>query len=294
MAARARRNTAIGEVVKVVCDLHVHTNASDGLLRPEEVVARAKALGLAAVAITDHDTTAGLERALAAGRDLGVEVIPGIEISTEWQEEEVHVLGYFFDYRLPWLQERLARRREGRVQRAKRIIDRLAALGLEVSWERVAALAGGAAVGRPHIARAMVEKGYVASIDEAFRRFLDRGAPAYVPRTPLTPAQAVEIVRQAGGVPVLAHPGLLKKKWVLDELLQLAWCGLEVYYPEHDPETVARLAEIARARGLIATGGSDFHGYARGRYVPLGACGVQPESVAALRRAAAGITTGLS
>lgn len=278
----------------MTCDLHVHTNASDGLLRPEEIVARAKEAGLEVVAITDHDTTAGIERALAAGRDLGVEVIPGIEISTEWQDEEVHILGYYIDYRFAGLQERLAKRREGRVRRAKKILDRLAEMGLEVSWERVAALAGGAAVGRPHIARAMVEKGYVSSIDEAFHRFLNRGAPAYVPRTPLTPGQAVQIVREAGGAPVLAHPGLLKKRWVLNELLKIDLVGIEVYYPEHDPATVAWLADIARARGLIATGGSDFHGYAGERYVPLGACGVPRENVAALKNMATNVATWLT
>lgn len=271
------------------CDLHVHTRASDGRLSAKEVVALAKEKGLAAIAITDHDTTAGIEEGIEAGDRLGLRVIGGIEISTEWKEEEVHVLGYLLDYRLPWLQERLANRREGRVQRAKKIIRRLAELGIEISWDRVAELAGGAAVGRPHIAMAMIEKGYVSTIDEAFRRFLDRGAPAYVPRSPLLPEQAVDIIRDAGGAPVLAHPGLLRKKELVYELLDLPLAGLEVYYPEHDAATTAWLERLAADRGLLATGGSDFHGYPRENHAPLGACTVTYPTVLALEEAASAI-----
>jgi len=268
------------------CDLHVHTRASDGALTPEEVVKRAQEAGLEAGAGTDHDTTAGLEEALEAGRRLGVLVVPGIEISTEWQEEEVHLLGYWLDYRQSWLQERLAKRREGRLRRAQKIVQRLGELGLEISWQRVLDLAGRAAVGRPHIALALVEKGYATSLEEAFRRYLNRGAPGYVPRTPLSPAEAVAIVRRAGGAPVLAHPGLLKKREVLPELLQLDLAGIEVYYPGHDAATTAWLEKVAEERRLIGTGGSDFHGYPGEGYAELGTCRVVGEVVEALRAAA--------
>jgi predicted metal-dependent phosphoesterase TrpH len=255
-------------------------------LTPEEVVSRAGEVGLKAVAITDHDTTAGVEAALEAGRKLGILVVPGIEISTEWREEEVHVLGYWLDYRHPWLQQRLARRREGRLRRARKIVQRLSEFGLEISWDRVLDLAGGAAIGRPHIAMAMVEKGYAASLEEAFRRYLDRGAPGYVPRTPLSPAEAADIVRRAGGAPVLAHPGLLKKREILVELLEIDLVGLEVYYPGHDAETTAWLEKVAVERGLLLTGGSDFHGYGGEGYAELGATGVSLEVPEALRAAA--------
>ncbi|MGB9887422.1 MAG: PHP domain-containing protein [Moorellales bacterium] len=265
------------------CDLHVHTRASDGALTPEEVIRRAREAGLEAVAVTDHDTTAGLEEALEAGRRLGVLVVPGIEISTEWQEEEVHLLGYWLDFRQNWLQERLTRRREGRLRRAEKIVRRLGELGLDVSWQRVLDLAGGAAVGRPHIALALVEKGYAPSLEEAFRRYLNRGAPAYIPRTPLSPAEAVAIIRRAGGAPVLAHPGLLKKREMLSELLELDLAGLEVYYPAHDASTVAWLEKVAQQRQLIGTGGSDFHGHPGGGYAELGACRVSCKVVEALQ-----------
>lgn len=272
------------------CDLHVHTNASDGLLAPEKVIHLAKEIGLEAVAITDHDTTAAIGRAASTGKVAGVEVVPGIEISTEWQEEEIHILGYYLDYGLAWLQERLAKRREGRMRRAQTIVGRLRDLGLEIDWDRVLALAGGAAVGRPHIAMAMMEKDYVGSIEEAFRRYLDRGAPAYVPRTPLTPQQAVALIRAAGGVPVLAHPGLIRKRALVQELLATGVIGLEVFYPEHDEATVAWLLGLVSERGLIATGGSDFHGYEAQGYAPLGACRVPSETLVLLRNAARALT----
>lgn len=267
------------------CDLHVHTRASDGSLEPEQVVALARETGLKGVGITDHDTVSGISRAVDAAKGMGVRVVPGIEISTEWLDDEVHVLGYFINYQMPWLKDRLRQRQEGRIKRARKIVKRLNQLEMPVSWEQVARIAGQGAVGRPHIARAMVECGFAADINDAFVRFLNRGCPAYVPRSHLTPEEAVKIIRTAGGAPVLAHPGLIRKRGLMAPLLEIGLDGLEVYYPQHNTATVEWLLELAQEKNLIPTAGSDFHGNIGG-YAPMGACRVSWDTVEKLRERA--------
>ncbi len=244
-------------------DLHLHTTASDGRLTPQELVKLAADRGLRVIAITDHDTTDGVRPAqAAAARFADLRLIPGVEMSVDIAEAEVHLLGYWVDLDNREFQQLLAWSRDGRVNRARRILEKLAELGLPVEWERVRELAGDGAVGRPHIAQAMVERGYVADIREAFDRYLGRGRPAYVERERLTPEQGIRSVLAVGGLPVLAHPADITG---LEELLP-GWVaaglvGIEVYYAGYTPEVIARLQELADRYGLIATGGTDYHGF---------------------------------
>lgn len=239
-------------------DLHVHTTASDGQLSPAEVVHKALELGLTAIAITDHDTTEGIEEALVAAQGTGLDVIPGVEISAETPRCEVHVLGYYVAYRDPALCRKLAQFRELRLKRAQQIIAKLAQMGMPLDWERIQQLAGAGAVGRPHIARAMLEKGYITSIDEAFDLYISRGGPAYVKRPKLSPVEAVQTVLAAQGVPVLAHP--LQISHLVPELVAHGLAGLEVYYPGYAPDEIDFLLQLAAKYGLLVTGGTDFHG----------------------------------
>ncbi|MBI3998498.1 MAG: PHP domain-containing protein, partial [Armatimonadetes bacterium] len=240
-------------------DLHTHTTASDGLLGPQALVAEAAVRGVGLLAVADHDTTASVAPALAAGRAAGVEVWPAVELSCDVPAGEVHVLGYFIDHHLAWFQALLRRLREGRVRRAERMVDRLAALGVPVDFERVAAYAGGGSVGRPHVARALVEAGHVRDVAEAFDRFIGRGGPAYVERVKITPADAVRVIRAAGGLAVLAHPGWARNDTMISDLVAAGLDGIEVYYPDHDPATVRHYAAVAARHGLLVTGGTDFH-----------------------------------
>ena len=242
--------------------------------------------GVGTLALTDHDTTAGLDEAIAEGRRIRIDVVPGVEINTDVDEYEVHVLGYYIDHGGSDFQAFLARMRAGRVDRARTMVDRLHALGVSVEWARVEAIAAGASVGRPHVARALVEARRVATVQEAFERFLGRRAPAYVPRLKVSPEEAVEAVRAAGGVPVLAHPGWASSGPVIDRIPQLVahgLAGLEVYYPDHTAEMTAHFLDVARRHGLVATGGTDFHGGGFATRVPPGSVPVPAEVVPALR-----------
>jgi 3',5'-nucleoside bisphosphate phosphatase len=249
-------------------------------------VLAAQERGVGTLALTDHDTTEGLDEALEAGRTCHVDVIPGVEINTDVGEHEVHVLGYFIDDRQDEFQTFLRRMREGRLERAERMVEKLGALGVPIEWRRVQEIAAGAAVGRPHVARALVEAGWVGSPQEAFERFLHRRGPAYVPRMKLTAGEAVEAILGACGVPVLAHPGWAASGPVLERLPDLVRHGLggiEVYYPDHTPAMVSAYLEIARRYGLVATGGTDYHGGGVATRVPLGSVDIPPEVVPALR-----------
>ncbi|MDR7556348.1 MAG: PHP domain-containing protein [Armatimonadota bacterium] len=271
-------------------DLHTHTTASDGLLDPAALVAEAHARDVGLLAVTDHDTTAGVDPAMAAGRTLGVEVWSGVELSCDVPVGEVHVLGYFVRHELEWFQQLLDRLRAGRTDRARRMVERLAALGVPIAFERVAALAGGGAVGRPHVARALVEAGWVRDIAEAFDRYIGRHGPAYVERVKISPAAAVRVIRAAGGLAVLAHPGWGAHEAIVPELVAAGLDGIEVYYPDHSPAQVERYTALARQYGLLMTGGTDFHGgeiatrvAVGSQYVPEGLIG--PLRAAAARRA---------
>lgn len=264
-------------------DLHLHTTASDGQHTPAEVISLARRHRLDVIAITDHDTTEGLSQAQTVANGLPV-IIPGIELSAEDEDGDVHMLGYFIDVAVAPFQAQLQQFREQRLNRGQRMVERLAELGMPVAWDRVAAIAAEAAIGRPHVARAMVEAGYVTSVREAFDRFLHNGGPAYVSRYRLSPKQAIELIHSAGGVAVLAHPGLLPNyRAVVEWLVPIGLDGVEVYHPENDESTRLNLSGLAKQFDLIVTGGSDFHGEALKEGAHPGSTNPPPECVAALR-----------
>jgi predicted metal-dependent phosphoesterase TrpH len=268
-------------------DLHTHTTASDGLLPPADLVALARHHGVEVLAVADHDTTDGVDPAADAGARLGVDVIPAVEINTDTEGGDVHILGYYVHHHEPWFQQFLRRLREGRERRAERMVEKLNALGIPLDVARVRALAGGA-VGRPHVARALVEAGVVATTEEAFQKYLGRSGPAYVERVSVTPAQAVAIIRQAGGIPVLAHPGWGVSDELITDLVACGLEGLEVYYPDHTPAQVEHYLALARDLGLLVTGGTDFHGKDLATRTPPGSQYVPQEVVERLRERARG------
>lgn len=251
-------------------DLHVHTTASDGTWTPAEVVREAARRGLGGVGITDHDTVAGIAEAQVEAARVGITVVPGVELGAERDEEEVHVLGYFVDTAHPGLRETLGRLRGSRRRRMERMVARMSELGMPLSARRLEELAAGGVPGRPHVARLLVEAGYVRSVEEAFHRYLERGRPGYVARERLSPAEAVRVIREAGGCAVLAHPGLLADDRFIPELVAEGLGGIEAYYPEHSPETVEKYKRLALELGLMVTGGSDCHGPGSGYPVRLG------------------------
>jgi len=244
-------------------DLHVHSSASDGTDPPAEVMRRAARAGLDVVALTDHDTVAGhAEAAAAAGP---VTLLPGMELSCRLDGRSLHLLAYVFDPDQPELAAELTRIRDDRVLRARAMVDRLAGLGVDVSWEQVAAIAGQAVVGRPHIARAMADSGAIASPREAFTRdWIADGGRAYVGRYALDPVRAIGLVRAAGGVTALAHPRAGRDTWVTNEqitrLAAVGLAGLEVFHPDQSEAERARLIALAHDLALVPTGGSDDHG----------------------------------
>ena len=241
-------------------DLHVHTRASDGTLSPSAAVAEAKRQGVTLLSITDHDVTEGIPEAEAAAAELGVTLVPGVEVSIDVDEHEVHVLGYFIQPGNPRLEAALARVRHGREHRNEEMLARLAALGVGVSRARMLEIAGPGSVGRPHIAAALVEAGHVGSIQEAFNRYLARGKPAYVRRARFEPREAAEIIRAAGGLPVLAHPAKIKSRAVMEAIVFDGMEGVEAFHPDHDAGEAERLVEFARRHSLLVTGGTDTHG----------------------------------
>ena len=257
-------------------DLHTHTTASDGTGSPAGNVRLAREAGLAAVAITDHDTTAGIEEALAEGARLGVRVVPGVELSAMQDGLEIHVLGYYPDWRDERWQERLRMQREARSRRNAMMLERLAELGMPVDWEEVERAAAGrpagGSIGRPHIAAAMVARGYVRSVAEAFERYLGSGGAAYVRVPRPTPREAVAWIHEAGGAAVIAHPGLYGRDDLVEALLEAGADGIEAYHSDHGPDDEARYAAMAARFGVIATGGSDYHGERGGEtfHGPLG------------------------
>ena len=243
-------------------DLHTHSTYSDGRLTPTELIERAASNGLEVLALTDHDCTDGIAEALgAAQKHPRLLFIPGVELSTDLPGEEMHVLGYFLDWQNPRFQDRLDRLRRSRLERGQKMLAKLKRLGLEVSWQRVKEIAGDGAVGRPHIALAMLEAGHISSLEEAFERYLARNAPAYVEREKITPTEAVQILTAASGLPVLAHPRDLQHlEPLLLKLKEAGLIGIEVYYQDYDQQTIERLLAVAHQHDLVPLGGSDFHG----------------------------------
>ncbi|MDD4237153.1 MAG: PHP domain-containing protein [Desulfotomaculaceae bacterium] len=244
-------------------DLHVHTIYSDGTDNPGEIVARSKAMGLGAVAITDHDTIEGIEPAIAAGRRHNFEIIPGVELGSEYHGQEVHILGYLVNVQDREFLARLSSLRSERELRMENMVKKLHDFGFMIDMDRIKAISGEGSMGRPHLASAMVETGMVKTIAEAFDLYIGHGQPAYVPRSKLTPGEAVSMIRACGGVAVLAHPGLHSLQVPLKELIIAGIVGLEARHPGHNRELTSYYERLAKEKGLIATGGSDYHGSGR-------------------------------
>lgn len=253
-------------MTKNIIDLHAHTFYSDGSASPSELIALAHSKGARAIAITDHDTIAGLAEGRAAADELGVEFINGLEISAEYSPGTMHILGYCVDLECRALAITLDELRNARNSRNPKIAARLQALGLDISYEDVLRLAGNEVVGRPHFARLMVERGYAQSIQDAFNRFLAKGAAAYVEKARLSPADSISLIHEAGGVAILAHPYQLKLpsfedvEQLIVELATMGLDGIEAIYSRHSPVERDVYAQMAARHGLLVTGGSDYHG----------------------------------
>jgi len=262
-------------------DLHIHTTASDGKFTPAEIVRKAGEAGLLYVGICDHDSIEGVESAQeAAAKNPGVSVIEGVEINTDIPAGELHILGYLYDRNNLELKQTLESLRTFRIERAQKMINKLRKMGLKIDFLRVEELAGVGSIGRPHIAQAMMEKGYVNSIREAFMKYINRGGPAYVERDKITPVEAIQLISRADGIPVLAHPMTFDSFEALIADLKLAGlAGLEVYYNNYTPGQVKNLLQIAERFNLIPTGGSDYHGLDSMNEPPLGTVEVPLESV---------------
>jgi len=245
-------------------DLHTHSTASDGSMTPSEVVKHAKENGLSAMALTDHDTVDGITQAVEEGKRIGLEVVPGVEISLDYKTE-MHMLGYFFGDSYREIEPLLERFRRSREERNPKIIEKLNSMGFDITMEEVIAEAKGRIVARPHIASVMAKKGYVKDVAEAFDKYISNGKPAYVKRDSLTPEKGIKAIREAGGIPVLAHPIHLGLDWgKLDELLSTlvsaGLMGIEAYYVDNTPEDTGNLLNLAIKHNIAPTGGSDFHG----------------------------------
>lgn len=246
----------------MIYDLHVHTSASDGALNPTELVDLAIKLGIQGIAITDHDTVDGLEPAILYKKikGLNIDILPGIEMNTEAGEQEVHILGYYIDNYNSRLTKRLGEIKRARYERAEKMIHKLNKLGLSISFKQVQDLAKGDLIGRPHIALALIENNYVISIAQAFNKYIGKGKPGYVNRYKFLPEEAIDLIKNAGGIPVLAHPGLISDERTIYDLIKLGIEGLEVYYPQHNEDQIAKFLDLSRQYNLLVTGGSDYHG----------------------------------
>lgn len=268
-------------------DLHAHTTASDGTLTPAGLVRHAVARGLRALAITDHDSVEGVAQALATAEDLRTDliVIPGVELSAVHDGRDVHVLGYFVAHTDPALRAHLSDLRDARLRRARAIVQALSAAGYTVTLDDVVALSDGGAVGRSHVARALVHHGHASDISDAFHRLLGRGRPFYVPKDVRTPSEVLEVVREAGGIPVLAHPGVTGVDDLIPALVAQGLAGLEAYHPEHDDVQREHYRSRATDLGLLVTGGTDYHG-ATAPNPDLGTVEMPPDVLTGLLRAA--------
>ncbi len=262
-------------------DLHLHSTASDGRLSPADIVRQAAEQGLSVIAIADHDSIDGIAPALVATRAFPrLKVIPGVEINTDVPDGEVHILGYFIDYTNHKLQGPLEGLRNSRLKRGQRMVAKLKNLGIHIDWERVREIAGEGSIGRPHIAQAMLEKGYVTSFKEAFDKYISRGGPAYVEREKMSPVEAVELVLKANGLPVMAHPLTTNNlETMITELEAAGLVGIEAYYNGYTADEISRLVRLADKYGLIATGGSDYHGLEATNETVIGGVDVPMESV---------------
>jgi len=265
-------------------DLHLHTTFSDGALSPSELLERARQAGLTTIAITDHDHTGGLDEAARSAAQSGIDVVPGVELSTSVGDADVHILGYFFNPRDARLQEHLELFRAERLKRAEKIVERLNGMHLPLTIGAVLRRAGKGSVGRPHIATALVEEGLIGSYQEAFSRYIGFGKPAYEKKYQIPPREAIALVAAAGGLSFLAHPSTFISEEVLREIIDAGIDGIEVVHPSHSPELVAHYSGIVSEYFLLASGGSDFHGGRRNDREAFGKYFISTEYVEMMRR----------
>ncbi|UCG52727.1 MAG: PHP domain-containing protein [Candidatus Latescibacterota bacterium] len=258
-------------------DLHMHSTFSDGLITPAKLVDMAVEEGLAAISLTDHDCLDGVNEMLAAGRKKNIEILTGVELSSEFKGRDLHILGYGVDPNHPEFQDMLKRFRDTRHKRGLKIIEKLDKLGVSIDAEEVMAKSGKGSLGRPHIAAVLAERGYVSTPVQAFDRYIAEGGPAYVPKYKMTPSEAIKYIRMAGGLAFVAHPGIFLEN--IDEmyaLLEEGFDGVEVYHPKHSSEIEKELTMIAEDYGLLISGGSDYHGFTT-RDLPIGALDIPYE-----------------
>ncbi|MDP2043701.1 MAG: PHP domain-containing protein [Candidatus Omnitrophota bacterium] len=265
-------------------DLHAHTAESDGTYTAVQLVREAIARGLSAVAIVDHDSVGAIAEALKEAKETNCEIIPGIELTAQQDNQEIHILGYFLDYQQEVLLDELKLVRQNRVERVYKIIENLKESGIELNAQTVFDISGRGTVGRMHIARALVKDGWVSSTSEAFRKYIGDRSPACVLGFRFSPAEAIKLIRDAGGVAVLAHPYILENDGLIAEFARCGLQGLEVYYPEHSQSLINFYLDMAKKLDLLVTGGSDFHGSAKPD-IKLGAIKVPLELVEKLRQA---------
>lgn len=244
-------------------DLHIHTVYSDGTYTPEKVVCKAKELGLKAISITDHDTVSGLEEALSVGKRIGVEVVPGVEMSADAGEDEIHILGYYFDWKDSHFLSQLEKFQTARARRNRKLIKKLESLGMPINYHELKGLAPRGVIGRLHIARLMVKKGYVPSIRAAFEEWLNPGKPAYVEKMKVSPFEIIKSLLKVKGIPVFAHPHLSKRDDLIPALVEAGLKGIEVYHSAHNGRVREHYLRIAQKYHLLVTGGSDCHGEAK-------------------------------
>jgi len=266
-------------------DLHTHTSASDGTLSPRELVARAGRLGVNILSVTDHDTISGLKEARIIAKDYAIEFISGVELNTDADQDEIHILGYFIDPENEHLCTTLKELGMEREERCIRMLQKLEGFGVNPGIENVRAFSVGESIGRPHIARAMIEMGLVSDFEEAFSKYIGSRAPCYIPRKKVKPTDAVKLILSAGGIPVLAHPGLIEnfsKQFPI--LLEAGLMGIEAYYPKHSPLQIDYFARLAKKHSLLVTAGTDYHGPGGGHSISPGFPGVPKEVIEKIRK----------
>lgn len=265
-------------------DLHLHTTYSDGALSPEQLVRKAHGAGLTTIAVSDHDNVAALDEAMECGKQLGVDVVPGLELSVTMGEKDIHVLAYFFDYKNPTLLEYLTLFRRERLKRAERIVEKLNKINVTIDMDAVLEQAGVGSVGRPHIANAMIEQGFIGSYHEAFSKYIGNGGPAYEKKYQVSPKEAFQLITKSGGLSFLAHPGKYTTELELSQLMDMGLDGIEVVHPSHDKERQAFYRSVVDQYFLLESGGSDFHGGKKNDEYALGSFWVPLHVVETMRK----------